>query len=423
LKIIEGFEKAKNILSREAALPDQEADVAAKVKQIVDEVKTHGDAAVYRYNREFDGVELSALEITRDQITAACDDIDPELFAALELAAKQIKSFHKCQKDAIWKAVAAMKGRQRVRSLGRVGLYVPGGSASYPSSVLMTAIPARVAGVKEIIMATPSASNGRLPVTTLAASYIAGVDRIFAVGGAQAVAAMAFGTESIPRVDKICGPGNEFVTMAKKMVYGSVDIDGLQGPSEVFIIADENADAGYCAAELLAQAEHDSVSSALMVTPSYQLTNKVMTEINKQLPELKRRQIIEKSLGSRGVIAVVANIDEAIKLANLYAPEHLVLLLRDAASYLDCIENAGCVFTGDKATVALGDYVAGPSHALPTGGTARFASPLNINDFIKFINVVDVDIATLRKLGAAATIIAGAEGFDAHARAVEKRWQ
>ena len=421
MKRVEGFEEARQLLSREAPPLLEEGEAASKVKQIIDEVITRGDDALHRYSREFDGVELKELEVPREQIEAAAAEIDVALLKALQLAARQVTSFHQRQKDGIWEAVAAMEGRQRVRPLTRVGVYVPGGSAGYPSSVLMTAIPAKVAGVKELIMATPPDSSGKVPQATLAAAKIAGVDRVFAVGGAQAIAAMAFGTETVPRVDKICGPGNIYVTLAKKLVYGTVDIDGLAGPSEVLIIADGRADAAYCAADLLAQAEHDPLAAAIMVTSSAGLADAVQAEIRHQLPELKRRQVIEKSLDSNGVIAVVADIDEAIMLANLYAPEHLLLLLKDAESYLDKIENAGCVFTGYRATVAIGDYVAGPSHVLPTGGTARFASPLNVNDFIKLTDVVVADAPLLRKLGSAAATIARAEGFDGHARAVERR--
>jgi histidinol dehydrogenase len=284
----------------------------------------------------------------------------------------------------------------------------------------MTAIPARVAGVNEVILVTPPSLNGTVPPATLVAADIAGVDRVFCVGGAQAIAALAFGTESIPKVDKICGPGNVFVVLAKKMVYGIVDIDGLQGPSEVLIVADETATPEYCAADLLAQAEHDPLASVILITTSQPFADEVNREVTQQLEGLSRRAIAAESL-SKGIIAVVASIDEAIELANLYAPEHLNLMIKGAASCVDRISNAGCVFVGENSTVVLGDYVAGPSHVLPTGGTARFSSPLNISDFIKFINVVAVDEADLKQLGQAASIIAKAEGFDAHARAVEKR--
>jgi histidinol dehydrogenase len=310
--------------------------------------------------------------------------------------------------------------RQLIRPLRRVGVYVPGGTAAYPSTVLMTAIPAKVAGVAEVIMVTPPGKDGTIPPAVLVAADIARVDRIFRVGGAQAIAALACGTGSVPAVDKICGPGNIFVMLAKKAVYGIVDIDGLQGPSEVLIIADEQADPAYCAADLLAQAEHDALAEVVMVTTSRRQAEAINREVAEQLPGLSRQSIARESLG-RGIIAVVAGLEEAIELSNLYAPEHLLLMVKDAAACIDKITNAGCIVTGRAATVALGDYVAGPSHALPTGGTARFSSPLNICDFLKFMSVINTEEVDIKLLGKAASVMARAEGLDAHARAVEKR--
>ncbi len=421
MKRINGFEEARQLLSREAPPLIDEGEAGTKVRQIVDEVMTRGDDALRQFSREFDKVELTELEVPAGQIKAAVEELDEELFKALKLAAKRVTSFHQKQKEAIEASVEAMGGKQLLRPLKRAGVYVPGGSASYPSSVLMTAIPAKVAGVKEIIMATPPGSDGKVPKATLAAASIAGVERVFAVGGAQAIAAMAFGTETLPRVDKICGPGNIYVTLAKKFVYGTVDIDGLEGPSEVFMVADAKADPSYCAADMLAQAEHDPLSTAILATNSPELADAVAAEVGRRLPDMKRRQIIEKSLNERGVIAVVADLDEAVRLANLYAPEHLLLLVADAESYFEKIENAGCVFAGYRATVVIGDYIAGPSHVLPAGGTARFASPLNVNDFIKLTDAVVVDSVMLKKLGQAAVTIARAEGLEAHALAVEER--
>ena len=330
-----------------------------------------------------------------------------------------VHSFHLKQKRSVWRI--ASPGSTQIRPLERVGVYAPGGIASYPSTVLMTAIPARVAGVSEIILATPPKASGAIPPPTLVAADIAGVDRVFPVGGAQAIAALAFGTESIPRVDKICGPGNVFVVLAKKMVYGAVDIDGLPGPSEVLIIADETANPGYCAADLLAQAEHDPMASAILITTSKKLANEVNQGVERQLKELGGQAIAAESLQKQGIVAVVANIDEAIELANLYAPEHLYLMVRGAEGYVERIANAGCISIGENSTVALSDYVFGPSHVLPTEATARFGSPLNILDFIKLINLVNVDEASLLKLAKAAATIARAEGLEAHARAIEKR--
>ena len=421
MKIIEGFQVAKSALSRQNAFEFYESDLEPAVRQIVDEVRDRGDAALVDYTLKFDGIKLTCLEISKQQIASAYQEVDKELVSALKLAAERIYSFHLAQRDNIWGKVIGQGLGQLVRPLERIGIYVPGGTACYPSTVLMTVIPARVAGVREIILATPPTSNGTVPAPTLVAAAVAGVDRIFCVGGAQAIAALAFGTESVPRVDKICGPGNIFVTLAKKMVYGVVDIDGLQGPSEVLIIADETANPEYCAADLLAQAEHDPLASAILITTSRQLADEVNREVEQQLRGLERQAIITESLENRGMIVVVTSVDEAIELANLYAPEHLCLMVDRAGSYIDKLSNAGCIVTGERSTVVLGDYVAGPSHVLPTGGTARFSSPLNVGDFIKLINLVTIDEASLRQLVQAASIMARAEGFEAHARAVEKR--
>jgi len=436
LRIIEGFSSAKLVLSRQAptqlypvspALRQRLKEVFAvdepelAVRQIIDEVCNRGDAALFDYTLKLDGVELTSLEITRKQINSAYQEVDSELVSALKLAAEQISSFHRAQKDSIWGGAAKPGSGQLIRPLERVGVYVPGGTASYPSTVLMTAIPARVAGVKEVILVTPPRLEGMVPPLTLVAADIAQVDRIFSIGGAQAIAALAFGTESIPRVDKICGPGNIFVVLAKKLVYGVVGIDGLQGPSEVLIIADETANPEYCAADLLAQAEHDPLASAILITTSRQVADEVVQEVEQQLKNLPRKSIAAASLENRGIVAVVASMDEAIELANLYAPEHLCLMVDRATSYIDRVSNAGCVVLGEKSTVVLGDYVTGPSHVLPTGGTARFSSPLNVSDFIKLTNVVNIDEASLKKLGRAAQALAKAEGLEAHARAVEKR--
>ncbi len=423
MKIIEGFQSAKLALSRQG--PAQETpeadDREQKVRQIINEVRRRGDAALLDYTAQFDKVRLASLEVSKEAISNAYGKVDAGLVSALQLAAERIRSFHIAQKDSLLRESDRAGLGWLIRPLERIGIYVPGGTAYYPSTVLMTAIPARVAGVKEVILVTPPDEQGTVPPITLAAAYIAGVDRVFCVGGAQAIAALAYGTESIPKVDKICGPGNIFVTLAKKLVYGVVDIDGLQGPSEVLIIADETADPKYCAADLLAQAEHDPLASAILVTTSRRLADEVVREIEQQLPDLKRREIAAESLNNMGKIAVVDSIDEAIELANLYAPEHLCLAVDRAKDYIDKVANAGCILVGENSPVVLGDYVAGPSHVLPTGGTARFSSPLNVTDFIKYTNVIDIDEAGLKKLGPAAQALAEAEGLDAHARAVGKR--
>ena len=423
MKIIEGFPAAKRALSRQK--PIQESPGVSEneqtVKGIIDDVRRRGDAALFEYTEKFDGARLTSLAVNKRQISSAYRKVDAELVSALKLAAGRIRSFHAAQKKAIWHELKQPGLSQAIRPLERAGVYVPGGRAFYPSTVLMTAIPGKVAGVKEIIMTTPPRRDGTIHPLTLVAADIAEVDRVFAVGGAQAIAALAYGTDTIPQVDKICGPGNIFVMLAKKAVYGTVAIDGLQGPSEVMIIADETTNPEYCAADLLAQAEHDPLASAILVTTSRRQADEVKRAVKRQLDSLPRQSIATESLESGGLIAVVASLDEAIELANLFAPEHLCLMVDEAASYVNRVRNAGCIVIGKNATVVLGDYVAGPSHALPTEGTARFSSPLNVADFIKFINVISLDETDLKKLGPVAMALARAEGLEAHARAVEKR--
>ena len=435
MRRIEDFKRAREALSRltpvasfavSPALAGRlekmfgTANPEQAVKSIINQVRDGGDAAIINLTAQIDGVKLEAIEVPKREISDARRKMDGELLSALKLAADRIKAFHEKQKDNVCRELAADGAGQLTRPLEKVGIYVPGGTASYPSTVLMTAVPARVAGVKEVIMATPPGKDAVVPAATLAAADIAGVDRVFKMGGAQAIAALAYGTESVPRVDKIFGPGNIFVVLAKKLVYGAVAIDGLQGPSEVMIIADETARAEYCAVDLLAQAEHDVLASVILVTTSRALAGEVERELAKQLKGLSRQAIINESL-KKGVIALVDSIDQAVELANRYAPEHLCLMVKDADKYLKKINNAGCVLVGDYATVVLGDYIAGPSHVLPTGGTARFSSPLNITDFIRFINTVNIDEAGLKRLGESVIKLAKAEGLDAHARAVARR--
>jgi histidinol dehydrogenase len=436
VEIIEGFARAEAVLSRRTAADFYQVspllrkrleemfgtgDPEVVVRQIISEVSKRGDRALIELTAKIDGVELDSLEVSKEQVAAAYREVAPELVSALKLAAERIRAFHQRQKDSLGNGFSMPEVAQILRPLERVGVYAPGGMAAYPSTVLMTAIPARVAGVREVILATSPRAAGLVPPATLVAAGIAGVDRIFSVGGAQAISALAFGTESVPRVDKICGPGNIFVVIAKKLVYGVVDIDGLPGPSEVLIVADDTADPEYCAADLLAQAEHDPLASAILVTTSPRLAAEVMQVLERQLEGLPTKAIAAESLRDRGKIVVVAGIDEAIDLANLYAPEHLCLMVAGAADYVDRITSAGCVFIGGRSTVVLGDYVAGPSHVLPTGGTARYGSPLGVSDFVKSMNLINLDESDLSELGRAAAIIARAEGFEAHARAVEKR--
>ncbi|MFC1917298.1 histidinol dehydrogenase [Chloroflexota bacterium] len=435
MKIIENFAAAKKVLSRQT--PTISIPVSARLREslqnmfgtddpeqavriIIGEVRDKGDKALIELTQRIDGIRLISLEIGKKEIADAYRQIDRELVTSLQQAATRIEAFHIKQRDNLWHEIREKEAGQLLRPLQRVGVYVPGGTAAYPSTVLMTAIPAKAAGVSEVILTTPPTKNGRIPPVTLVAADIAGVDRVFSVGGAQAIAALAYGTESIPVVDKVCGPGNIFVMLAKKQVFGSVDIDGLQGPSEVMLVADETANAEFCAADILAQAEHDVLASAVLVTTSRKLAEAVEEAIENQLQELSRINILTPVI-ENAVIAVVENMAEAIELVNLYAPEHLCLMLEKAGDYISEIKNAGCIIAGRDATVVLGDYVAGPSHALPTGGTARFSSPLNVADFIKFTSVVHADEAMVRRLGPLAAIIARAEGLDAHARAIERR--
>ena len=433
---VEGFDEAEQLLSRGAsfyafvATPGLEARIKhifgqklspeTVVERIIDEVRDKGDKALFGYTKEIDGVELKSLEVSREELSRARNTVDKELVSALKVAAQRIRDFHlSCPCKAGITSVNQFLQR-RVQPLDRVGIYVPGGTAAYPSTVLMTAIPARVAGVREIIMVSPPDKSGSIPAPTLAAADIAGVSRIFKVGGAQAIAALAFGTESIPRVSKICGPGNIFVTLAKKKVYGTVGIDGLQGPSEIMIIADKAANPALCAADLLAQAEHDSMASLILITDSAELANQVDKEIEAQLAKLGRHSIVIQAV-ERGMTVIIDSIDEAVELVNLFAPEHLSLLVSDASSLIPRIHNAGGIFIGENSPVVLGDYVAGPSHVLPTGGSASFSSPLGVEDFLKVTNLVALDKSIMEELGQTAMLIAKAEGLDAHAKAIEIR--
>jgi histidinol dehydrogenase len=420
LKIIEGFDKAKKLLDRRAP-KDLEYKQEAAVRQIINDVRQHGDNALFELTEKFDGAKLKMLEVKPAQVKAAYKKVDVKLVNALNLAAERIGAFHQAQKERALPTYTHGKTGWIVRPLERVGVYAPGGTASYPSTVLMTAIPAKVADVKEVILVTPPGKDGKISPAILVAADIAGVNRIFSVGGAQAIAALAFGTESVPRVDKICGPGNIYVFLAKKLVYGVVGIDGLQGPSEVVVIADETANPDYCASDLLAQAEHGGLSSAILITDSKSLADKAVQSIEKQLKTLSRQAIIKESLANNGMIVIVKNMAEAVELTNLYAPEHVLLLVRPNTAYEEQIVNAGCIVFGQQATVAMSDYVSGPSHTLPTEGTARFSSPLNVMDFLKITNVSNVGDTLINLTGGAASTIARAEGLDAHAQAIELR--
>lgn len=400
---------------------NEELSVEQVVDRIIKDVRTNGDISICEYSRLIDKVSLDQLEVTKKEILAAYKSIDKNLLKSMKLAAKRIKAFHIIQKDNSRTDFMDDELGQLVFPLEKVGVYAPGGTASYPSTVLMAAIPVKVAGVKEIILTTPPDSNGKIPVATLVAADLAGVDRIFRVGGAQAIAALAYGTKSIPKVDKICGPGNIFVTVAKRKVFGAVDIDGLHGPTETVIIADETANPVYCALDLLAQAEHDISASAVMITTSVILADAVNKEVEKQLATLERSKIAAESIKSNGVIIIVDKIDNALELANTYAPEHLCLSVKDTEYCIERIVNSGGIFVGETSPEGLGDYIAGPSHVMPTNGTARWSSPLSVDDFLKTINVIAIKDKSLKKLGHAAATIARSEGFTAHARAIEVR--
>jgi len=422
MRIIQGFQTAKDALLKQLqqqAIADDDKEVA--VHGIVDEVRRRGDSALYDFTEKFDGVRLTSLEVDKAQIEQAYREIDADLRAALELAAERITAFHQEQKESLIRDKTGKDLGWIMRPLQSIGVHAPGFQAPLPSSVLMTAIPARVAGVKAIILMTPPNKEGSISPIMLAAAKIAGIDRVFSVGGAQAIAALTYGTESVPRVDKVCGPGNIYVSLSKKLVYGNVGIDGLYGPSEVIIIADDSANPEYCAADLLAQAEHGSGTTAILLTTSKGLADSVIDEIEKQLVNISRQSVTAEALESRGLIGVVASVEEAIELGNLFAPEHLCLVVANAASYVEQVENTGCLFLGEDSLEALVDYVAGPSHVLPTGGTARFSSPLNVLDFVKLTTIVNTSDDDIKNLGKAASIIARAEGLDAHARAIEKR--
>lgn len=436
MKRIKGFRQAKPLLTREgpsaSSLPSpwledktrkDDLSVDQIVGRIIADVRANGDRALLSYTEKLDRVRLSSLSVTRREIAAAYGKVDEKLASALELAANRIDKFHSVCKQRLESSFLSHGLGRQVSPLQRVGIYVPGGTAAYPSSLLMTAIPARVAGVKEIIVATPPQQDGTIWAPTLVAADIAKVDRLFKIGGAQAIAALAFGTETVPKVDKICGPGNVFVVTAKRMVYGIVDIESLPGPSEVIVVADDTADASFCAADLIAQAEHDPLASAILITTSSKLADNVDNEIKLQLGRLERRTVAAEAMSSRGMIVTVDSPDDAIELVNLYAPEHVSLMIRNATAYVERIRNAGCIFVGGSSPVALGDYVAGPSHVLPTGGSARFSSPLSVEDFLKTANIVALNEQDARDLGQAAITIAEAEGLKGHAHAIRIRLQ
>jgi len=399
-----------------------ELSVGEVVDRILADVRRDGDAALRHYTEAIDGARLDALLVSEAEIAAGVARVSPATLAALRTAAARIEAFHRRQLRQSWVNFDQYGTLgQIIRPLARVGLYVPGGTAAYPSSLLMSAIPARVAGVEEIIVATPPGRDGALPPVTLAAAQIAGVTRILKAGGAQAIGALAYGTASVPRVDKILGPGNIFVALAKERVFGQVAIDGVQGPTETLLIADDSATAALVAADLLAQAEHDAMASPILLTTSPELAEQVADELMEQLPTLERRAIALAAFENNGGIVVVPDLERAMALANEYAPEHLCLLVRDPWALVPLVRNAGGVFIGEASAEVLGDYVAGPSHTMPTSGTARFSSPINVEEFLKVISLFGLNDRAVRELGPAAQALAEAEGLTAHAAAVRRR--
>ena len=393
------------------------------VARILSDVRDNGDVALRSWSERIDGIVPDPFQVTQNDLSAGREFISAETIKAMELALDRIRTFHSLQPVSDWetKELGGMMG-QRMIPLERVGVYVPSGTASLPSSLLMAAIPAQVAGVQEIIVCTPPGKEGnQVAGVILAAAHMLGIEKVYQLGGAQAIAAMAYGTETVPRVDKIVGPGNIFVTLAKQQVFGQVGIDGLFGPTETVIVADEAANPEWVAADLLAQAEHDVLATAILITPSVQLAQLVKAAITDKIVTLKRKKIVEQSLIDRGGIVIVPDIESAVSIADEYAPEHLCLYLDDADQWANSVQNAGCLFVGQYSCEVMVDYVAGPNHILPTGGTARFSSPLNVLDFIKIMSVVTLDEKTSNSLIEPAAKIALAELLDAHALAALER--
>lgn len=392
-------------------------DVSDIVKDIIENVKINGDKALREYAKKFDGATLESIEVTEEEINEAFGIVEPEFIRILKDAAENIREFHSLQKrnSFILNNKEGVVIGQKVLPIEKVGLYVPGGTAAYPSTVLMDSIPAKIAGCSEIAITTPPMKNGKVNPVILAAAKIAGVDRIFKVGGAQAVAALAYGTETVSKVDKIVGPGNAFVAEAKRQVYGMVDIDMIAGPSEILVVADGKSNASYVAADLLSQAEHDKNASAVLVTESEELAKKVQEEIEIQLIQLERQEIARASIDNNGKIIVAPDIKYAIDIANEIAPEHLELCVDDPFSLLDSVKHAGSVFMGRYCPEALGDYFAGPNHTLPTSGTARFSSPLSVEDFVKTMQYSYYTQSALEKVAEDVYYFANKEGLGAHA--------
>jgi len=421
-----GFKKALNtILARSGVAPEGVEDT---VRAVIERVRTDGDRALVEYTSAFDKVDVKGrIRITEDDINKAFDKISKADVKLLELSAERIESFHSHQKKESWSYMEdGIKLGQRASPLDRAGIYVPGGKATYPSTVLMNAVPAKVAGVGEIIMTTPPSrkkNKNTLDINpyVLASAKIAGVDKIYRLGGAQAVAAMAYGTRSVPKVDKIVGPGNIYVATAKRMVFGKVDIDMIAGPSEILVISDGTGEASWIATDLLSQAEHDELASSILITTSESMAKAVKREVYSQLEGLKRKTIAKASIDNFGIIIIVKTLAEAARISNKIAPEHLELFVEEPDKLARKIRHAGAIFMGRYTPEAMGDYLAGPNHTLPTGGTARFSSPLGVYDFIKFSSIIEFSEESLKVLGPKARRFATIEGLEAHAKSIDQR--
>ena len=412
---IEAYKRGEKLLMR----PEDAADVSQAVAGIIAQVRRDGDQALFELARRFDGAAPDALEVTPAEMDTALAQLDPALRAAMERAAENIRAFHSAQKRegfCLRRADGTYIG-QKITPIERVGLYIPGGTASYPSTVFMNAIPAQIAGCSQIVMVSPPSKSGTIAAPILAAAKLAGVTRVFKAGGAQAIAALAYGTETIPRVDKIVGPGNAYVAEAKRQVFGRVSIDMIAGPSEILVVADETCDARYAAADLLSQAEHDRLASAVLVTDSQALAEAVSCEVERQLACLPREAIARESIERFGRILVTDDLPAAIEAANELAPEHLELCVAEPEKWLPLVRNAGSVFLGRYCPESLGDYLAGPNHTLPTSGTARFSSPLSVDDFIKKTQYTYYTPEALAEVAQDIAVFARAEGLEAHARA------
>ena len=420
IKIYKYEDVDKNTLFIRDNIP---ANVEGIVSEIISNVINNGDKALKEYAEKFDKCILSSLEVTKEEIDEAFAAVEPEFIRVLEMAAQNIRHFHEKQvrNSFIINDKKGVVMGQKVMPIEKVGLYVPGGTASYPSTVLMDSIPAKIAGCEEIVMVTPPKADGKINPAILAAAKIAGVDRIFKVGGAQAVAALAYGTESVPKVDKIVGPGNAFVAEAKKQVFGKVSIDMIAGPSEILVVADGTCNPAYVAADLLSQAEHDKMATAVLVTDSKELAERVSDELERQIPLLPRAEIARCSIDNCGKIIVADTLEVVIDIANELAPEHLELCVDNPFDYLDSIKHAGSIFMGKNCPEALGDYLAGPNHTLPTSGTARFSSPLSVDDFVKKTQYTYFTKEALEEVAGSVAIFAEKEGLSAHARSATIR--